>query len=164
MAATDVRFGRFMRVLGGVAGAAVLALAAQSALAQGYGGQAYDGQAYDRQGYAQQSGGTEPIEALHQALNLSPQQESAWAAYRSAADLPNQAQQRRSAAQALFRSVDAPHRMDLVEAEMRQELADLQRQSQALKAFYSALSPDQQRIFDARTLPPQPDTQGPPAY
>ena len=47
--------------------------------------------------------------------------------------------------------------MDLVEAELRAELQDLQGQSRALKAFYATLSPEQQRIFDARTLPP-PDT------
>jgi hypothetical protein len=38
---------------------------------------------------------------------------------------------------------------------MKQELADLQRQSQALKAFYGTLSPEQKSTFDAQTLPPQ---------
>ncbi len=42
---------------------------------------------------------------------------------------------------------------------MRQELDDLQRQSHALKAFYGALTQDQQRIFDARTLPPAENQQ-----
>ena len=57
----------------------------------------------------------------------------------------------------MFAQIDAPHRMDLVEAEMRQELVDLQHQAQALKAFYARLSPQQQRIFDAKTLPPAGD-------
>jgi len=111
-----------------------------------------------------QTVGAAPIEQLHQALHLSPAQEGAWQLYRSAADIPDKAQTRRRAASGLFRTLDAPHRMDLVEAEMRQELADLQRQSQSLKAFYGALSPEQQRIFDARTLPPPGDTQAQPQY
>jgi len=103
---------------------------------------------------AAQTVGLTPIEQLHQALHLAPSQEGAWQLYRSAADIPDKAQSRRQSASVLFRTLDAPRRMDLVEAEMRQELADLQRQSQALKAFYAALTPEQQHIFDARTLPP----------
>jgi hypothetical protein len=105
------------------------------------------------------SNGASSLEQLHVALHLSAPQEGAWQLYRSAADIPDKAQMRRRAASGLFRTLDAPHRMDLVEAEMRAELADLQRQSQALKAFYGALSPEQQRIFDARTLPPPGDAQ-----
>jgi hypothetical protein len=136
-----------------------LALASVTAHAQGYGAPSGG---YQTNGY--QAKGAQAIEALHQALRLSPAQETAWQLYRSAADVPDQAQQRRSAAAGLFRTLDAPHRMDLVEAEMRQELADLQRQSQALKAFYAALNPDQQRLFDTRTLPLPNDTQRPQDY
>lgn len=131
--------------------AALLIGSAGSAQAQAYGPQAYDAT-----GTPGQQDPAQALEALHRALNLTPDQEGAWAAYR-AADVPNAAQQRRDAAAAMFAQIDAPHRMDLVEAEMRQELADLQRQSRALKAFYARLSPQQQRIFDVRTLPPQGD-------
>lgn len=113
--------------------------------------------------HAQSSGsfatGLSSIEQLHQALHLAPMQEGAWQLYRSAADVPDKAQARRRSASGLFRTLDAPRRMDLVEAEMRQELDDLQRQSHALKAFYSALTPDQRRTFDARTLPPADNQQ-----
>jgi Skp family chaperone for outer membrane proteins len=113
--------------------------------------------------HAQSSGslatGSSSIEQLHQALHLAPMQEGAWQLYRSAADVPDKAQARRRSASDLFRTLDAPRRMDLVEAEMRQELDDLQRQSHALKAFYGALTQDQQRIFDARTLPPAENQQ-----
>jgi hypothetical protein len=112
-----------------------------------------------------QSTGSSQIEQLHQALHLSAAQEGAWQLYRSAADVPDKAQARRQQASTMFRTLDAPHRMDLVEAEMRQELADLDRQSHALKAFYGTLTPDQQRIFDARTLPPANQSQqGPSQY
>jgi hypothetical protein len=111
-----------------------------------------------------QSVGSTPIEQLHQALHLSAAQEGAWQLYRSAADVPDKAQARRQQASTMFRTLDAPHRMDLVEAEMRQELADLERQSRALKAFYATLTPDQQRTFDTRTLPPANQSQGQPQY
>jgi len=110
--------------------------------------------------HAQSTGSnTAQIEQLHQALHLTTMQENAWQLYRSAADVPDKAQARRRSASSLFRTLDAPRRMDLVEAEMRQELDDLQRQSHALKAFYGTLSQDQQRIFDARTLPPADNPQ-----
>lgn len=99
--------------------------------------------------------GLSPITALHQALHLSPQQEPAWKAYRAQAEPPTKAQDRRRVAAQMFPSLNAPQRMDLVEAELKQELADLQRQSQVLKAFYAPLSPEQKAIFDAQTLPPK---------
>ena len=104
--------------------------------------------------------GVPPLAALHLALHLNGQQETAWKAYRDEASAPIRTQERRRAAAQLFPSLSAPQRMDLVEAEMRQELLDLQNQSRALKAFYATLSPEQQRIFNARTLPP-PDGRQP---
>ncbi len=101
-----------------------------------------------------QTVGLPPISALHQALHLSPQQEEAWKAYRAEASAPSRAQDRRRAASLMFPNLSAPQRMDLIEAEMKQELADLQRQTLALKAFYATLSPDQKATFDAQTLPP----------
>ena len=96
----------------------------------------------------------EDFAGLHNALHLSPAQEPAWAAYRAAAPSPGATEQRRRAAAALFPTLESPRRIDLVEAEMRQELLELQRQSKALKGLYAALSPEQQRVFDERTLPP----------
>lgn len=111
---------------------------------------------------AAQTVGQSPVEVLHQSLHLTPEQEGAWQDYRNAADVPDKAQARRRAASGLFRTLDAPHRMDLVEAEMRAELTDLQHQSEVLKRFYAVLSPEQRAVFDARTLPPNDYTQGQP--
>lgn len=104
-------------------------------------------------GMAQQAN-SNLLDGLHQALNLNGMQENAWRAYRAQLATPSQAQERRRAAQRLFPTLNAVQRMDLVEAEMKQDLIDLDRQSKALKAFYAALTPEQQRIFDKRTLPP----------
>ena len=111
-----------------------------------------------------QTVGLSQVEQLHQALHLTPAQEGAWQLYRSASDVPDKAQARRRAASSMFRTLDAPHRMALVESEMRQELADLQHQTQVLTAFYAALSPEQKQVFDARTLPPSGDGQSQQAY
>jgi len=95
------------------------------------------------------------LPVLHDALHLSAAQEAGWNAYKASVSIPEQAQQRRRSAASLFATLTAPRRMDLIEAEMQQDLADLHRQSQALKAFYGSLNADQQRTFDTQTLPPQ---------
>lgn len=95
------------------------------------------------------------MNALHDALHLTVQQEPAWQAYRAQAARGAQAQGRQQAAERMLPTLDAPRRMDLVEAEMRQELADLHAQALALKSFYADLTPQQRQIFDRRTLPRQ---------
>jgi hypothetical protein len=91
--------------------------------------------------------------ALHDALHLTAGQEAAWSAYQALIPPPAQARARHQAAAMLFPTLTAPRRIDLVEAEMQQDLADVHRQSEALKTFYATLTPDQQRIFDIQTLP-----------
>jgi LTXXQ motif family protein len=100
-----------------------------------------------------------PIDTLHRDLNLNAQQELAWKAYRDQASVPEKAQERRRAAAKMFPTLASPQRMDLIEAELRLELLDLQRQSRALKAFYVTLSPEQKRVFDFETLPPRESEQ-----
>jgi hypothetical protein len=97
------------------------------------------------------------ITALHNALHLTAGQESAWTTYRASIAAPADAQQRRSAAEALFPTISAPRRLDLMTAEMQRELADLLHQAQALEVFYATLTPSQQHIFDTQTLPPPSD-------
>lgn len=94
--------------------------------------------------------GQSSLSALHKALNLNANQDLAWNAYQATA--ATQTRARRQAAAEMFPRLNAPQRMDLVEAEMKQELADLRLQSQTLKAFYATLSVEQQRVFDADTL------------
>ena len=101
---------------------------------------------------AQQQGPN--LTALHDALHLSASQEAAWSTYKMSVSPSAGAQQRRRAAAQLFPTLPAPRRIDLVEAEMQQDLDDLRHQAQALKTFYATLSPDQQRTFDTKTLPP----------
>ena len=90
---------------------------------------------------------------LHDDLGLRPDQESAWRAYAAAVAPDPQADARRRATDELLPSIPTPRRIALIEASLAQDVADLHRQGQAVMAFYSGLSPDQQRTFDVETLP-----------
>ncbi|NJC07544.1 Spy/CpxP family protein refolding chaperone [Polymorphobacter fuscus] len=107
-------------------------------------------------GRAQQQAAGAQFEGLHAALQLTPGQEARWAAYVAATPSQAAADQHHRAAAAMFPRLTAPRRIDLVEAELKAELADLQRQSAALKALYATLTPDQQRRFDDFTMAPPP--------
>ena len=91
--------------------------------------------------------------ALHDALHLGADQEPGWNAYAASVATPPGTRQRRRAAAMLFPTLTAPRRIDLVEAEMREDLLELHREAEALKTFYAVLTPAQQKIFDAKTLP-----------
>jgi hypothetical protein len=113
-----------------------------------------------QQDYGQPPGYSTPDAAmrnLHDALHLSAQQEAAWQTYSAQMTTADQGRVRQQAGEQMMASLDAPHRMDLVEAEMRQELADFQIRAHALKSLYAVLTPAQRRTFDDRTLPPQSD-------
>lgn len=93
---------------------------------------------------------------LHDTLRLRPDQEPAWQAFqRSSVPSAQDDAQRRDAFDRMER-LRAPQRMDLSIQLMRMDLQDMERQTDALKAFYATLSPDQQAVFDRETLrPPQ---------
>ena len=93
------------------------------------------------------------LERLHEALRLSPAQETAWAAFAAAAAPdPAEIARHRQAANMLA-SLPAPRRADLMVAVMRADLAGLERRAAAMKTFYDVLSPAQQALFDRQTAP-----------
>ena len=95
----------------------------------------------------------EALTQLHDALHLSPEQEPAWQAYRASGVRAEEGQARYQSALQMLPTLDSPHRMDLLEAEMRQELADLHGQAQIVKSFYAVLTPAQRQTFDRQTMP-----------
>jgi hypothetical protein len=70
------------------------------------------------------------LQALHDALMLSPDQTSA---------------------ASLMPTLRAPQRVDLTVAAMEADLQTLKTKGAALKAFYAQLTPAQQAIFDLKT-------------
>ena len=93
---------------------------------------------------------------LHDVLRLRPDQEPAWQAFQRASSPDPQEEARRRDAFERMGNLRAPQRMDLSVQMMRSDLQDMEKRGEALKAFYSTLSPDQQAAFDRETLrPPQ---------
>lgn len=93
------------------------------------------------------------LHRLHDALNLSAGQEEAWNTFQ-AATLPDpQDAARHQSAADMMPGLHAPQRVDLSIAAMQADLDALERRGAALKAFYAALSPDQQAVFDKETTP-----------
>jgi len=90
---------------------------------------------------------------LHDDLRLSDSQEAAWRSYTLAINPSPDAIARRRATSELLPLVPTPRRIALIEATMAQDMADYQRQGAAVKAFYGALTPEQQKTFDRDTLP-----------
>jgi len=115
------------------------------------------GSAVAQQSGGQQSGGQQnggQFMQLHDALNLSSFQEPAWQAYTTAMTPDPQTDARHRATDQMLPSLPTPRRLALIQAAMAQDAIELKRQGAAMLAFYSQLSPAQQRVFDAQTLPP----------
>lgn len=83
---------------------------------------------------------------LHDALKITPAQESAWQTYLSAikADMPQPGQFDRAA----FREMPAPQRMEKMIEMSRSHTARMENHLTALKTFYAVLTPEQQKTFD----------------
>jgi Spy/CpxP family protein refolding chaperone len=141
---------RRLSSLARVAALALAGLAAASAVAA----QPYSPDPYDQGGYGwnDQSRGPD-LAGLHDALHLTPDQDSAWRAF-AAASTPSPVQvARERAAQAMMANLRSPQRVDLSIAAAEADLQTLRERGAALKAFYAVLTPGQQAIFDRRTLP-----------
>jgi len=87
---------------------------------------------------------------LHIALNIRPDQEAAWQAF-GAAMHPHMDGERHEGRPdaAAMASMTTPQGLDMMEAKMAEHLAAFHRRNEAIKQFYAALSPEQQKVFDA---------------
>lgn len=91
---------------------------------------------------------------LKAKLKLTPAQEGAWTSYTTAMKPPAHMGQRPTAEQrAEFDKLTTPERIDKMRALRTQRMADMNaamdQRGEATKAFYAALSPEQQKVFDA---------------
>jgi periplasmic protein CpxP/Spy len=90
--------------------------------------------------------------ALKAQLKLTPAQEGAWTSYTAAMQPP--AHTRPTAEQrAEFDKLTTPQRIDKMRSMRSQRMTDMNaamdRRGDATKAFYAALTPEQQKVFDA---------------
>ncbi len=86
---------------------------------------------------------------LHDALQLTPAQESAWAAYQSAIRPTTPPAM---GARGDWANLSAPARMEKMIALTEQRTATMKAHLGALNTFYSTLTPAQKKVFDANTM------------
>lgn len=122
-----------------------LAAAAGGAVAQ-------PGPRGDRRGAGEQAISADLIR-LHDDLQLTDSQETAWRAYTTAIAPNPETEARHQATSQLLPLVPTPRRIALIEATMAQDDQDFRRQGAAVNAFYGQLTPEQQQVFDRDTLP-----------
>jgi Spy/CpxP family protein refolding chaperone len=85
---------------------------------------------------------------LHDALKITPQQESAWTAFVASMQPPARAQS--PADRAAWASLSAPERAAKLIELQKQHVAQSERRLDALNTFYSVLTPDQKKTFDTQ--------------
>lgn len=87
-------------------------------------------------------------EAFKQKLQITPAQESAWTNFQASMQAgkgePRQPRMNRQEMQ----NLTAPERVDRMRAMHQERAAEMDRRGEAVKTFYAALSPEQQKVFD----------------
>lgn len=94
----------------------------------------------------------EHLRLLHDALDVRSDQEGAWQAFAAAMSPTPGAHERRWGPEGKdgeHRHLTTPERLDRMQARMSEHMAAFQRHAAAVKALYAALTPAQQRTFDA---------------
>ena len=89
------------------------------------------------------------LDVLKKELKLKPEQEGAWAAYDKAMNAPLTGWG--AAPKKDFYKLTTPERLDAMNQHMQQMQAFHQQRSDATKALYGALTPEQQKLFDTQT-------------
>jgi len=102
------------------------------------------------------------VVATHQAdlkakLKLSPAQEGAWNAFTASMQPPanmgmRMSSESRQARHDEMSKLSTPERMGRMNAFKAQRDAEMAKRQDATKTFYAALTPDQQKVFDANAM------------
>ncbi len=106
------------------------------------------------QAQPQGSGGSQQPD-LSGVLHLRADQQGAYQAYQSAQQpRPDEINAIRGASPQVLSSLPTPQRLDRIGMALRIQQSVFQRRSDAARAFYARLSPDQQHTYDQITSPP----------
>ena len=103
---------------------------------------------------------TTGLQGLHDALGLSPAQETSWQTFVAATSSRGEREARQQRAAEMMPTLTAPQRADLSIAMMQADLATLETRAAALKAFYAVLTPAQKVTFDRQTAPQEQPPRG----
>lgn len=88
--------------------------------------------------------------ALKHKLQITPAQESAWAAYTAAMKPPADLKRPQRGE---FEKLTTPERIDRMRQIRNAHIAEMDKRGDAAKALYAVLSADQKKVFDAETAP-----------
>ena len=86
--------------------------------------------------------------AMHDILNIRPDQEAAWQAF-LASMVPPHHEDMEHHGDGHGMAMTTPERLDHMSAMMAEHQAAFQRHAEAVKRFYAVLTPQQQKAFDA---------------
>ncbi len=90
---------------------------------------------------------------LKEKLKLQPEQEVAWNKFTSTSQFaPGQKRMDRQAMRSEMQKLNTPQRLDKMQAMAEQRQARMLERSQAIKAFYAQLTPEQQSVFDTNAM------------
>lgn len=94
--------------------------------------------------------------ALKEKLKLAPEQEAAWNTF-AASMQPGmrQAGMGGPAAREQFQQLNTVERLDRMQAMAEARHARMIQRAEAVKAFYTQLTPEQKKVFDAEAMPMQ---------
>lgn len=87
---------------------------------------------------------------LRQKLKITATQEPAWAAFTAAMQPPASGWGQRTP-RAELDKLSTPERIDRMQALRAKRAAEMDKRLAATKTFYAALTPEQQKVFDAET-------------
>ena len=89
------------------------------------------------------------MRALHDILNIRPSQEAAFQAFIASMKPLGPGERHDVDRPREMAGVTTPQRLDKMAARIAEHQARFQRHAAAVKTFYAALSPEQQKAFDA---------------
>ena len=87
---------------------------------------------------------------LKAKLKITPAQEGAWSTYTAAHQPPADVGQRPSRAD--FEKLTTPQRIDKMREMQAKRSAEMDKRAESTKTFYAALTPEQQKVFDANAM------------
>ena len=90
------------------------------------------------------------LAALKDKLKLSSAQEGAWSTFTAASQPPGGPRPHFDRAE--FAKLTTPERLERMQARQAERSAMFAKRADATKTFYAALTPDQQKTFDAETM------------
>lgn len=90
--------------------------------------------------------------ALKEKLKITAAQEGAWTAFTSTLQPSADMHKRRMELRAELDRLTTPERIDKMRALRAERDAEMDKRANATKSFYAALSPEQQKVFDAQPM------------